>query len=124
MDEPECGYQNEKCKTETTDVRLILLKVLSSSVLFLILVSIIQYYQWKYEQKILGLSWKINIEELKLISNGWNLSRVRTVQQLRTEYYYVSFSDFCNDCRIRFPADDGSGSYGRIQRNNLLPQIH
>ena len=76
LDMPECGYQNEKCKTETTDVRFIILIVLSSSVFLIILISIVQYRHWKYEQEISGLSWRINKEELKLKPSEMNLSRV------------------------------------------------
>ena len=64
LDEPVCGYQEEKCQggkgmTEITA------GVLGGLLVFALILTLSVYRKWKIEQEIEGLLWKINPESLQ-----------------------------------------------------------
>ncbi|XP_045214115.2 receptor-type guanylate cyclase Gyc76C-like [Mercenaria mercenaria] len=74
IDEPECGYRAQKCIPPKTYTLEILGGTIGGIALVAIIVVLIIYRNWRYEQEIAGLLWRINREDLKtpdsMASNG------------------------------------------------------
>ncbi|XP_064600660.1 receptor-type guanylate cyclase Gyc76C-like [Liolophura sinensis] len=62
LDEPQCGYQGERCIPPQTYVLEIVCGVLGGIVLITGIVVLIIYRNWRNEQEIAGLLWKIDVE--------------------------------------------------------------
>ncbi|XP_067672453.1 receptor-type guanylate cyclase Gyc76C-like isoform X2 [Haliotis asinina] len=69
-DEPECGYLAERCIPPKHYTIEIVFGVLGGILFIVIIILLIIYRNWRYEQEIAGLLWKIDISELK---TGHNL---------------------------------------------------
>ncbi|KAK3089914.1 hypothetical protein FSP39_007623 [Pinctada imbricata] len=72
IDEPECGYTGEKCIPPKTYTLQIAGSVVGGIAFISIIVGLIVYRNWKYEQEIAGLLWKIPKEELRASLRGHN----------------------------------------------------
>ncbi|XP_076054851.1 guanylate cyclase 32E-like [Oratosquilla oratoria] len=75
VDEPPCGYRGEMCQTETGEI---VGGVTGGVVLVLLFVSLIVYRNWRYEQELDNLLWKIDYKDIQIneftpaVSNGNN----------------------------------------------------
>ncbi|XP_036367998.1 receptor-type guanylate cyclase Gyc76C-like [Octopus sinensis] len=68
-DEPDCGFYNEKCIKPEDDTAVIILSVFGGVSVLTIVIFIILYKKWRYEQAIAGLLWKICSSELHIDSD-------------------------------------------------------
>ncbi|GFR89973.1 guanylate cyclase [Elysia marginata] len=66
LDEPVCGYKGELCLEEASILAYIVGGCLGSIGLVLIIVLSILYRNWRYEQELASLIWKIDIREIHL----------------------------------------------------------
>ncbi|OQV14132.1 Guanylate cyclase 32E [Hypsibius exemplaris] len=64
LDEPECGYNGDKCADEPDNTPHIVGGVVGGIMGLIILFAIFVYRDWKYEQEIAGLVWKIDIDDI------------------------------------------------------------
>ena len=62
MDEPSCGYRNERCPDPTNRLRdsQIAAGILGFIFVSAVVVTLFVYRKWKVEQEIAGLVWKID----------------------------------------------------------------
>ncbi|ROT72015.1 hypothetical protein C7M84_009635 [Penaeus vannamei] len=67
IDEPPCGYRDQKCQFQTGEI---VAGVTGGVVLLLLVVSLIAYRNWRYEQELDSLLWKIEYKEIKM--NEWS----------------------------------------------------
>ncbi|KAG1704428.1 Receptor-type guanylate cyclase Gyc76C [Nymphon striatum] len=79
IDEPICGYDGNGCQEKPNKNKEIVAGVLGSILFMVTLSAIIVYKNWKYEQEIAGLSWKIDIKEIKPVQRGGFSSSVSRV---------------------------------------------
>lgn len=81
-DEPSCGFNNEKCpKDESQITSLVVAGTLAVTLFCALVVTISIYRKWKIEQEIEGLLWKIDPNEIAgYIGSGlvWSPSKVRS----------------------------------------------
>ncbi|XP_045131780.1 receptor-type guanylate cyclase Gyc76C-like isoform X2 [Portunus trituberculatus] len=68
LDEPVCGYDGLKCDTGQNYQKQIAW-VLGSILVLCLFISTILYRNWKYEQEIVGLQWRINQNDLIMSTN-------------------------------------------------------
>ncbi|XP_050739311.1 receptor-type guanylate cyclase Gyc76C-like isoform X4 [Eriocheir sinensis] len=68
LDEPYCGYDGHKCDTGQQYQKQIAW-VLGSILILCLFISTILYRNWKYEQEIVGLQWRINQMDLTMSNN-------------------------------------------------------
>ncbi|XP_042875510.1 receptor-type guanylate cyclase Gyc76C-like isoform X2 [Penaeus japonicus] len=78
-DMPHCGYNGTLCNTPETVYKKIAFWVMGALLILFTFVSTISYRNWKYEQEIVGLQWRINAAELTLGNHASVGSRVREV---------------------------------------------
>lgn len=78
-DMPNCGYDGTLCNQSETEVKIIALYFMGALLILFTFVSTISYRNWKYEQEIVGLQWRINAAELTLGNHASVGSRVREV---------------------------------------------
>ncbi|XP_067128746.1 receptor-type guanylate cyclase Gyc76C-like [Centruroides vittatus] len=79
LDEPPCGYNNNLCSTPSDKNREIIAGVLGSILISVCLVTAITYRNWKYEQEIAGLLWRITFDDMhRQTSNGLLSSNSRS----------------------------------------------
>ncbi|XP_054158024.1 receptor-type guanylate cyclase Gyc76C-like isoform X2 [Oppia nitens] len=62
--EPPCGFDGSGCLEAVDNKREIIAGVLIGLLVTVIIVTGVTYRNWKYEQEIAGLLWKINVNEL------------------------------------------------------------
>ncbi|GFU47553.1 guanylate cyclase [Trichonephila clavipes] len=65
LDEPPCGFDGTGCFDPPTLIREIISGVLFFLLLGLSITCWIMYKNWKYEQEIAGLLWRIPIPEIQ-----------------------------------------------------------
>ncbi|XP_052770331.1 receptor-type guanylate cyclase Gyc76C-like [Mya arenaria] len=65
IDEPRCGYRAQRCIPPKRYTFEILGGVIGGIALVLIIIALVIYRNWRYEQEIAGLLWKIPREDLK-----------------------------------------------------------
>uniref|UniRef100_T1ISY6 Guanylate cyclase n=1 Tax=Strigamia maritima TaxID=126957 RepID=T1ISY6_STRMM len=63
-DEPGCGFDGSRCIRGIDNKRKLVAVVLGSFLVIITIIAIILYKNWKYEQEIAGLLWKIDIKDL------------------------------------------------------------
>ncbi|XP_071513605.1 receptor-type guanylate cyclase Gyc76C-like isoform X3 [Panulirus ornatus] len=68
-DEPHCGYDGLKCPVRSEGYQRLLAWVMGGLLILSIFISTILYRNWKYEQEIVGLQWRINQLDLILSSH-------------------------------------------------------
>ncbi|XP_064595045.1 guanylate cyclase 32E-like [Liolophura sinensis] len=64
LDEPVCGFLGEKCIQIKTYVREIVGGCIGSILVIIIIVMTIAYRNWKYEQDLASLLWKIDVKDI------------------------------------------------------------
>ncbi|XP_013384406.1 guanylate cyclase 32E [Lingula anatina] len=69
LDEPPCGYRGEKCQKPKDFTMEITFGVIGGLLLVTGVIALFLYRQRRYEQEIAGLLWRINVDEIKGISN-------------------------------------------------------
>ncbi|XP_053208888.1 receptor-type guanylate cyclase Gyc76C-like isoform X2 [Panonychus citri] len=69
VDEPPCGFDGSKCFGPENNQREIIAGILAGLFITTFLITTITYRNWKYEQEIAGLLWKIQLRELNLYYN-------------------------------------------------------
>lgn len=65
LDEPPCGYRREKCIPSKVYTLEIVGGIIGGIALIVIIISLVIYRNWKYEQEIAGLSWKIPANDIR-----------------------------------------------------------
>lgn len=74
LDEPECGYDG--CETVGYGkLRKYVSYILAVCLVLFLFTSIILYRNWRYEQEIVGLQWRIDPRELSHTNSGFSGSR-------------------------------------------------
>lgn len=68
LDEPVCGYDGLKCDSGQHYQKQIAL-ALGSILVMCVFISTILYCNWKHEQEIVGLQWRINQSDLTMSTN-------------------------------------------------------
>lgn len=77
--EPPCGYNFSLCSTPPDKNREIIAGVLASILISVCLLTAITYRNWKYEQEIAGLLWRITFDDMhRQISNDLISSNSRS----------------------------------------------
>ncbi|VVC38134.1 Adenylyl cyclase class-4/guanylyl cyclase,Receptor, ligand binding region,Protein kinase [Cinara cedri] len=61
--EPDCGYRGQKCITHTAEILSI---VAGTLLLVLAVVSLVFYRNWKYEQELDSLLWKVDYKDIEI----------------------------------------------------------
>lgn len=74
FDEPPCGFDGRACNAPKDNTREILVGILAGMFVTTSIIAVIAYRNWKYEQEIAGLLWKIPLGELKLCDERVPLS--------------------------------------------------
>uniref|UniRef100_T1KEQ4 Guanylate cyclase n=2 Tax=Tetranychus urticae TaxID=32264 RepID=T1KEQ4_TETUR len=69
VDEPPCGFDGSKCLGPENNQREIIAGILAGLFITTFLITAVTYRNWKYEQEIAGLLWKIQLRELNLYYN-------------------------------------------------------
>lgn len=71
LDEPPCGYRNERCSDSDTRLRdsQIAAGVLGCIFLAAVITTLFVYRKWKVEQEIAGLVWKIDPKDIISMSS-------------------------------------------------------
>lgn len=78
LDEPPCGFDGTGCDKSMTRFREICMAILATLLVFLMIFSSVTYRNWKYEQEIDGLLWKINRNDM-----GFEDDRFKTMTASR-----------------------------------------
>ncbi|OWF46455.1 guanylate cyclase 32E-like [Mizuhopecten yessoensis] len=66
VDEPACGFRREKCirpKSYTTEI---LFGVAGGILLIVVIISVLIYRNWRYEQDLASLLWKIDYKDISM----------------------------------------------------------
>lgn len=94
LDEPECGFTGEKCKTEKNWKQVILI-VACCSLTTIALGFIIRHY--RYEQKLACLLWKVDVRDIILprTNSEYTLQNLRSTINVSN----VMLLHGCNSCR-------------------------
>ncbi|XP_050522533.1 receptor-type guanylate cyclase Gyc76C isoform X2 [Daktulosphaira vitifoliae] len=61
--EPHCGFRGEKCITHTAEILSVVAGIL---LLVLAIVSLVFYRNWKYEQELDSLLWKVDYKDIEI----------------------------------------------------------
>ena len=79
--EPFCGYRGEKCISYAREITGAIAGIL---LLILTIVSLVLYRNWRYEQELDSLLWKIDFKEIQMHDNDVNNAQkqTRTTQPL------------------------------------------
>ncbi|XP_037032480.1 guanylate cyclase 32E isoform X2 [Bradysia coprophila] len=64
--EPRCGFRGEKCISYTGEISA---GIAGGAVVVLILVSLVLYRNWRYEQELDSLLWKVDFKEIEMHEN-------------------------------------------------------
>ncbi|XP_058980104.1 speract receptor [Musca domestica] len=64
--EPKCGFDNEKCISYTGEISA---GIAGGALLLLGIVSLVLYRNWRYEQELDSLLWKIDFREVQMHEN-------------------------------------------------------
>nr|CAD7457814.1 unnamed protein product [Timema tahoe] len=64
-DEPSCGFDNERCKSDSLHDSIVAASVLGLILVCASFMALSIYRKWKIEQEIEGLLWKIDPQELR-----------------------------------------------------------
>ena len=86
-DEPSCGFLNEKCPKDDSQITsLVVAGTLAVTLFCALVVTISIYRKWKIEQEIEGLLWKIDPQEIAgYLGSGlvWSPSKVTPYRNRR-----------------------------------------
>ncbi|XP_011493860.1 PREDICTED: guanylate cyclase 32E [Ceratosolen solmsi marchali] len=63
VDEPYCGYHGEKCYSHTGEI---IGGITGGLLLVFVAISLILYRNWKYEQELDSLLWKVNYKDIEI----------------------------------------------------------
>ncbi|GAB0098027.1 Guanylate cyclase [Sergentomyia squamirostris] len=91
ISEPQCGFRGEKCISYTGEISA---GIAGVALLLLGIVSLVLYRNWKYEQELDSLLWKVDFKEIQMHesdkeSNGQKLTRA-THPLIRTSQVSLS----------------------------------
>ncbi|XP_066986545.1 receptor-type guanylate cyclase Gyc76C-like isoform X3 [Macrobrachium rosenbergii] len=64
LDEPICKYDNSDCNNKGVEFQRAIAWVMGGFLIVLSFVTTIMYRNWKYEREIMGLQWRIAVEDL------------------------------------------------------------
>ena len=64
LDEPPCGFDGSNCRPPDDNRREILAGILTGFFMTCSLIAAVVYRNWKYEQEIAGLLWRISMKDL------------------------------------------------------------
>ncbi|KAM3963592.1 receptor-type guanylate cyclase Gyc76C [Aphomia sociella] len=88
-DEPSCGFLNEKCPKDDSQITsLVVAGTLAVTLFCALVVTISIYRKWKIEQEIEGLLWKIDLHEIAgYLGSGlvWSPSKLSLVSGMSYE---------------------------------------
>ncbi|KAI8435113.1 hypothetical protein MSG28_003501 [Choristoneura fumiferana] len=88
-DEPSCGFLNEKCPKDDSQITaLVVAGTLAVTLFCTLVVTISIYRKWKIEQEIEGLLWKIDSQEIAgYLSSGlvWSPSKLSLASGISCE---------------------------------------
>ncbi|CAD7080488.1 unnamed protein product [Hermetia illucens] len=113
--EPFCGFRGEKCISYTGEISA---GIAGGALLLLGIVSLVLYRNWRYEQELDSLLWKIDYREIQLHDsdkegNGqqkretrvdrWSVSGAPLVlQRIEDSYYVTEVSKPFSDCQNNY----------------------
>lgn len=61
--EPKCGFRGEKCISYTSEITA---AILGSVLLVFTIASLVVYRNWRYEQELDSLLWKIDFKDIQM----------------------------------------------------------
>ncbi|XP_076050344.1 receptor-type guanylate cyclase Gyc76C-like isoform X2 [Oratosquilla oratoria] len=97
VDEPHCSYANPDCVvTSDNQPRIIILGVMGAILLVFFFSSTVLYRNWKYEQEIEGLLWRINARELTNPNFGFLGSRYSLVSAASCDHQQLWHKNLAN----------------------------
>jgi len=67
--EPECGFRGEQCVSYAKEITAAIAGIL---LLVLTIVSLVLYRNWRYEQELDSLLWKIDYKDIQMHENDMN----------------------------------------------------
>ena len=70
--EPPCGFDGSGCVQETDNGKKVIAGILIGLFTTVAIITAVTYRNWKYEQEIAGLLWKIDLNDLQLNDPGSN----------------------------------------------------
>jgi hypothetical protein len=73
--EPDCGYRGEKCISYAREITGAIAGII---LLILTIVSLVLYRNWRYEQELDSLLWKIDFKEIQMHENDANGTQKQT----------------------------------------------
>lgn len=88
--EPECGFRAEKCISYAREISAAIAGII---LLILTIVSLVLYRNWRYEQELDSLLWKIDFKEIQMHeteSNGIQKPTRATHPLIRTSQVSLS----------------------------------
>uniref|UniRef100_A0A6A7G3V0 Guanylate cyclase n=1 Tax=Hirondellea gigas TaxID=1518452 RepID=A0A6A7G3V0_9CRUS len=89
VDEPECGFDGEKCNDNDSKMRTIMLAFIIFGLPLPVIV-MLQYKIWNAERMIMGLQWRISKNEIECISSRTRGSTRSLVQTNSNGGYFYS----------------------------------
>lgn len=95
-DMPNCGYDGTLCNQSETEVKIIALYFMGALLILFTFVSTISYRNWKYEQEIVGLQWRINAAELTLGNHASVGSRQSLVSAASYDFHDKWYHNWAN----------------------------
>ncbi|KAJ8681433.1 hypothetical protein QAD02_017220, partial [Eretmocerus hayati] len=79
VDEPYCGYYNEKCNSHTGEI---VGGIAGGLLLVVVAVSLMLYRNWRYEQELDSLLWKVNYRDIEIKEPNKSTIATEPVDQL------------------------------------------
>ncbi|XP_069939156.1 receptor-type guanylate cyclase Gyc76C isoform X4 [Cherax quadricarinatus] len=95
-DEPECGYDGNLCIHPAGRFKKILAYVMGGLLIMSTFISTILYRNWKYEQEIVGLEWRINHLDLVLSNHTSAGSRQSLVSAVSYDLHGQWYQNLAN----------------------------
>jgi guanylate cyclase, other len=76
---PECGFRGENCVSYAREISI---GVASFILLVLTIISLVLYRNYRYEQELDSLLWKIDFKEIQMHENDANQKQTRSTHPL------------------------------------------
>ena len=74
LEEPPCGFDGSGCQAPPNHRKQIIAGILIGMFVTVTIIASVTYRNWKYEQEIAGLLWKINLNDLQFYSGSLPMS--------------------------------------------------
>lgn len=85
--EPYCGFRGEKCISYTKEITA---AIAGALLLILTIISLVFYRNWRYEQELDSLLWKIDFKDIQMNDGDTNSENGLVPQKLTRVFIMIS----------------------------------